>query len=50
MITLSCPWCELDEAIEFSLMHEREMAFDCPDCGISVRFVDEPEALLDLAA
>ena len=50
MITISCPWCELDEPLEFSLIQAPEATFECPDCGTTVRFVDTPEALLDLAA
>lgn len=50
MVTINCPWCELDETIELNLVHERDASFECPDCGTSVSIVDEPVVRLELAA
>jgi len=50
MITVTCPWCELDEPLDLELIRSPETTFECPDCGTSVRFVDEPENWLDVAA
>ena len=49
MVTLTCPWCDEEEALSFPALEEPETSFTCPDCGTSVRIVDVPVAELDLA-
>jgi transcription initiation factor IIE alpha subunit len=50
MVTITCPWCDADELVEFRLLESAGSEFVCPDCGTAVRFVDTERDELDLAA
>ena len=50
MATITCPWCEEDQAVAFAMLDEPQASFTCAECGTSVAFVVEPPKPLDLAA
>jgi len=50
MVTITCPWCEEEDALELSSIVEPDASFTCADCGTTVQVVDEPAVALDLAA
>ena len=50
MVTITCPWCEQQEQVQFDIMDGAETSFTCPECGTSVEFVEEPMIALDPAA
>jgi len=49
MLTITCPWCQEETAVEPADIAEPATCFTCSDCGTTVAFVDEPAAL-ELAA
>lgn len=50
MVTIACPWCDEDAALEFAPADTPQTAFTCSECGTSAIIVDEPSTPLDLAA
>ena len=45
MVTIECPWCAEEDDLSLAVLRGPEAGFTCPDCGTSVTFVAEAEAL-----
>ncbi len=50
MITITCPWCEVDDLVAFAALTAQQEPFACPDCGTTVAWADEIPAMRDPAA
>ena len=50
MLKLTCPWCDEDALLSLRDLQAPEATFTCADCGTTVEFVAEKEAVLDQAA
>ena len=50
MITIACPWCDVEQAAQVIGKDHDDAPFACGECGTTVLWMDEPEAILELAA
>jgi uncharacterized Zn finger protein (UPF0148 family) len=50
MTTITCPWCESDQALSMAAFLEMGEVFTCADCGTTVLMVDEEAESRALAA
>jgi len=50
MITITCPWREVEDLVAFAALTARQEPFACPDCGTTFAWADETPAILEPAA
>jgi ribosomal protein S27E len=50
MVTITCPWCDEDEALSLADFADPEASFTCLACGTAVALIEDTPAFLELAA
>jgi hypothetical protein len=50
MITITCPWCDVEQAAQLIGQDHDDAAFCCHECGTTVLWQDDEERRLDMAA
>ena len=50
MITIACPWCDVEQATQVIGQDHDDAPFSCHECGTTVLWTDDGELSLDLAA